>query len=67
MYFRSCEKTMTVMKDNYQTIMAILEVLLYDPLYSWTVSVAEANKRQRVSLDDTSYRTSPQNFEGGIT
>ncbi|XP_045467917.1 serine-protein kinase ATM isoform X2 [Harmonia axyridis] len=61
---KSCEKTMNVMKDNYQTIMAILEVLLYDPLYSWTVSVAEANKRQRLSLDDTTnYRTSPQSSE----
>ncbi|KAL3277397.1 hypothetical protein HHI36_012746 [Cryptolaemus montrouzieri] len=66
---RSCEKTMTVMRDNYQTIMAILGVLLYDPLYSWTVSAAEATKRQRGSLDETgSYaRTSPQAYETDIS
>ncbi|KAK9874965.1 hypothetical protein WA026_005780 [Henosepilachna vigintioctopunctata] len=58
---RSCEKTMTVMRDNYQTIMAILGVLLYDPLYSWTVSAAEASRRQRGSLDESvNFRTSPQ-------
>ncbi|XP_044756174.1 serine-protein kinase ATM isoform X2 [Coccinella septempunctata] len=65
---KSCEKTMTIMKDNYQTIMAILEVLLYDPLYSWTVSVAEANKRQRDPLDDTThFRTSPQSCEADFS
>ncbi|KAJ8917850.1 hypothetical protein NQ315_010763 [Exocentrus adspersus] len=43
---RSCEKTMEVLRQNAQTIITILEVLLYDPLYVWTVTSAEANKRQ---------------------
>ncbi|CAH1170506.1 unnamed protein product [Phaedon cochleariae] len=43
---RSCEKTMEVLRQNSQTIITILEVLLYDPLYAWTVTSAEANKRQ---------------------
>ncbi|KAG5880543.1 hypothetical protein JTB14_026776 [Gonioctena quinquepunctata] len=43
---RSCENTMEVLRKNAQTIITILEVLLYDPLYVWTVTSAEANKRQ---------------------
>lgn len=46
MFKRSCEKTMEVLRSNAQTIVTILEVLLYDPLYSWSVTPAEANKRQ---------------------
>lgn len=37
---------MKVLRQNSQTIITILEVLLYDPLYAWTVTSAEANKRQ---------------------
>ncbi|XP_008191052.1 serine-protein kinase ATM isoform X2 [Tribolium castaneum] len=50
---RACEKTVEVLRQNYQTVITILEVLLYDPLYDWTVSTAEANKRQKVDLDDS--------------
>ncbi|XP_044260658.1 serine-protein kinase ATM isoform X2 [Tribolium madens] len=55
---RACEKTVEVLRQNYQTIITILEVLLYDPLYDWTVSTAEANKRQKVDLDDTFFNMS---------
>ncbi|XP_056641369.1 serine-protein kinase ATM isoform X1 [Diorhabda sublineata] len=46
---RSSEKTMEILRENAQTIITILEVLLYDPLYAWTVTAAEANKRQTES------------------
>ncbi|XP_023014307.2 serine/threonine-protein kinase tefu [Leptinotarsa decemlineata] len=51
---RSCENTMEVLRQNAQTIITILEVLLYDPLYVWTVTAAEANRRQ---TDDGSYES----------
>ncbi|CAG5022045.1 unnamed protein product [Parnassius apollo] len=35
---RCCEKTMQLLRDNQETLLTILEVLLYDPLYSWTVN-----------------------------
>lgn len=38
---------MDVLRQNSQTIITILEVLLYDPLYSWTVSPAQAYSRQK--------------------
>ncbi|XP_069700137.1 serine-protein kinase ATM isoform X2 [Periplaneta americana] len=39
---RCCEKTMSVLRQNQETILTILEVLLYDPLYAWTISPAKA-------------------------
>ncbi|XP_066152379.1 serine-protein kinase ATM isoform X2 [Euwallacea fornicatus] len=51
LFRKSCEKTMEVLRSNSQIILTILEVLLYDPLYFWTVSAAEAKKRQ--TEDDT--------------
>lgn len=45
---------MEVLRSNSQTIITILEVLLYDPLYSWTVSSSEAYSRQRDD-EDSSY------------
>ncbi|CAH0564565.1 unnamed protein product [Brassicogethes aeneus] len=51
---KSCEKTMEVLRTNAQTILTILEILLYDPLYFWSVTPAEANKRQTDDLDEHS-------------
>ncbi|CAH2066738.1 unnamed protein product, partial [Iphiclides podalirius] len=34
---RCCEKTMQLLRDNQETLLTILEVLLCDPLYSWTL------------------------------
>lgn len=43
---RMCEKTMTVLRENKNTITAILEVLLHDPLYTWTLANKKALKSQ---------------------
>ncbi|CAH2005991.1 unnamed protein product [Acanthoscelides obtectus] len=59
---RSCEKTMEVLRQHYQTIISILEVLLYDPLYAWTVTSAEANKRQ-TDESNSSRNSSPNSTE----
>ncbi|KPI93799.1 Serine-protein kinase ATM [Papilio xuthus] len=37
---RCCEKTMQLLRDNQETLLTILQVLLCDPLYSWTVKGA---------------------------
>ncbi|KAJ8960033.1 hypothetical protein NQ318_009470 [Aromia moschata] len=52
LFRRSCEKTMEVLRQNAQTIITTLEVLLYDPLYVWTVTATEANKRQTDDEND---------------
>nr|CAD7572388.1 unnamed protein product [Timema californicum] len=46
LFRKSCEKTMSVLRQNQVTILTILEVLLYDPLYAWTITPAEGFKRQ---------------------
>lgn len=54
---------MEVLRQNAQTIITILEVLLYDPLYAWTVTAAEANKRQTES--DSSLRAENSDSSDG--
>lgn len=39
---KSCERTMEVLRQNQSTIITILEVLLYDPLYAWTLTDKKA-------------------------
>lgn len=45
---------MSVLRKNQEKILTILEVLLYDPLYAWTVTPKKAASRQR----ETSSRAS---------
>lgn len=39
---RSCEETMTVLREQKEIIVTLLRVLLYDPLYSWAITPAKA-------------------------
>lgn len=43
---KSCEKTMEVLRENKTTIVTILEVLLHDPLYTWSLSNKKAHREQ---------------------
>ena len=38
---------MEVMRNNQEALLTILEVLLYDPLYAWTILPAKANALQQ--------------------
>ena len=44
---RCCEKTMSVMRHSQDSLLTILEVLLYDPLYAWNISPLKAIALQR--------------------
>ncbi|XP_072019634.1 serine-protein kinase ATM-like [Amphiura filiformis] len=46
-YRRCCEKTMELMHNAQESLLTILEVLLYDPLYVWTMSPAKAMELQQ--------------------
>lgn len=48
---KSSEITMQVLRDNQHTILAILQVLLYDPLYMWTLTPKKARKTQSLELE----------------
>lgn len=43
---KTCEKTIEILRDNEKTLTTILEVLLYDPMYSWSIGAKHARARQ---------------------
>lgn len=43
---RSCEVTMTMLRDQRQIIITLLQVLLYDPLFTWAITPEKACKMQ---------------------
>lgn len=53
---KTSEIVLEILRKNDQTLTTILEVLLYDPMYAWTVSTKEAKRRQfdDEDSDDTS-------------
>ncbi|KAG6455766.1 serine-protein kinase ATM [Manduca sexta] len=48
---RCCEKTMQLLRNNQETLLTILEVLLCDPLYTWTVTTPHQNARSSENND----------------
>lgn len=56
---KACETTMKILRQNDKTLTTILEVLLYDPLYSWTLSPSKARQRQ--------FRDFPEDASGDET
>lgn len=52
---RCCEFTLEALRQNKDTILTLLNVLRYDPLYSWSVSPLKARRlqdEQESRLDD---------------
>ncbi|XP_017880998.1 serine-protein kinase ATM [Ceratina calcarata] len=59
---RHCsEKTLTVLRDQKQIIITLLQVLLYDPLFKWTITPAKAHdiqsERSSRSVENNQYST----------
>ncbi|XP_066103499.1 serine-protein kinase ATM [Saccopteryx bilineata] len=50
---RCCEKTMEVMRNSQETLLTIVEVLLYDPLFDWTMTPLKALNLQHRLEDET--------------
>ncbi|CAB3364945.1 Hypothetical predicted protein [Cloeon dipterum] len=46
---KSCEAAMQVLRDNQKTILTILQVLLYNPMYVWTISLSQ-NQNDRSGM-----------------
>ncbi|XP_033125672.1 serine-protein kinase ATM-like [Anneissia japonica] len=60
---RCCEKTMEVMHNSQEALLTILEVLLYDPLYDWTISPLKARNIQQTD-PDASMLSTTLDFDG---
>lgn len=44
LFRRSCERTYSVLQDNYEKVMHVLNILKWDPLYSWVMSPVKKHK-----------------------
>ncbi|XP_006899108.1 PREDICTED: serine-protein kinase ATM [Elephantulus edwardii] len=55
---RCCEKTMEVMRNSQETLLTIVEVLLYDPLFDWTMNPLKALYLQQRPEDETELNSS---------
>ncbi|KAB2581050.1 Serine/threonine-protein kinase tel1 [Lasiodiplodia theobromae] len=60
---RCCEFTLDTLRDERDSIMTILNVLRYDPLYSWSVSPLKAKKMQEEAQKEAEGKT--ENNGGG--
>ncbi|KAJ8400321.1 hypothetical protein AAFF_G00397040 [Aldrovandia affinis] len=49
---RCCEKTMDVMRSSQEAVLTIVEVLLYDPLFDWTMNPLKALYLQHEEQND---------------
>ncbi|XP_059563971.1 serine-protein kinase ATM isoform X4 [Myotis daubentonii] len=56
---RCCEKTMEVMRNSKETLLTIVEVLLYDPLFDWTMNPLKALYLQQRLEDETELHPTP--------
>lgn len=46
--FRRCsEHVLSLLREKMNQVLEILEVVIHDPLYKWSISPLEANRRQR--------------------
>jgi hypothetical protein len=48
---RSCEEVLRVLRDHAPQIMTILEVVIHDPLYKWSLSPLQARMKQNTLPD----------------
>nr|XP_058924229.1 serine-protein kinase ATM isoform X1 [Kogia breviceps] len=56
---RCCEKTMEVMRNSQETLLTIVEVLLYDPLFDWTMNPLKALYLQQRPEDESELHSTP--------
>ncbi len=62
---RCCEEVLRVLRDNTLQIMTILEVVIHDPLYKWSLSPAQARLKQTNAVEfQTNLVPTPKNNNG---
>ena len=63
-YRSTCERTMAVLRDNRDSLVAMLEAFVYDPLISWRLLSQEANieKDQSFSTEEPSVSSATSSY-----
>ncbi|XP_035241866.1 serine-protein kinase ATM [Anguilla anguilla] len=62
---RCCEKTMEVMRSSQEALLTIVEVLLYDPLFDWTMNPLKAFHLQQQHEEQTELNATLSSTPGG--
>ena len=52
---RCCEEVLRVLREHSTLLLTILEVVIHDPLYKWSLSPFKARKRQSAEYDVSSH------------
>ncbi|XP_055916701.1 serine/threonine-protein kinase Tor [Eupeodes corollae] len=52
-YRRTCESVMVVLRRNKDSLMAVLEAFVYDPLLNWRLLDTDKNRRSKANNDGT--------------
>ena len=63
---RCCEFTLEALRNESYSIMTILDVLRYDPLYSWSLSPLRLKKMQDAQTEDPRLPGGEKEGEGGM-
>ncbi len=63
-YRSTCERTMAVLRDNRDSLVAMLEAFVYDPLISWRLLSQDANAEREQQAYDSDSSSVPS---GGTT
>lgn len=56
LFSKACEHTLQILRDNEHRILSILDVLRWDPLYSWSISPIRMNKLQETGEGELGLR-----------
>ncbi|XP_043928554.1 serine-protein kinase ATM isoform X2 [Protopterus annectens] len=62
---RCCEKTMDVMRNSQEALLTIVQVLLYDPLFDWTMNPLKAFYLRQRHEEDTELNSTLNATIGG--
>ena len=54
---RSCEETVAVLRDQRNILITLLQVLLYDPLFSWAITAVNTGNRDNRADDLSGKKT----------
>ncbi|KAL9126224.1 MAG: hypothetical protein Q9217_004696 [Psora testacea] len=63
---RCCEFTLEALRNESYSIMTILDVLRYDPLYSWSLSPLRLKKMQDAQTEDPAIPADGNGGEAGV-
>jgi FKBP12-rapamycin complex-associated protein len=58
-YRMTCERVMKVLRDNKESLMAVLEAFVYDPLINWKLLAGKDKDKDKKDADGTSGGISP--------